>query len=524
MTRRFAPSLAAVIAGAGMLTALLFAGAPSAKGDSDVGAQIKSDVNYLDPPRGQFSDEWMILQMFGEKVGYAHSTMSRDGDLITTRTLTFMKIGRADQAVEISILQSTGETLEGRCQTFDSVTKMGMIEMRTRGTVEGGKAHLSTKQFGVESQQTVDFPKDARMAWGLFRAQVEHGLKPGTKYEVDAYEPALSTDTALRCKVSVEERSEVEALGKKHQAVKVTTIMVTPKGEIPSVGYLDDRGMPLRLDVVLAGLSISTLAADKETALADFEPPELFTNTLVKVGQSIDREKTQSITYTLRIGEEGRKLPKLPDTTMQKVLSQTERTATLRVARLDRVPLQELTGRAGGAELEEYLSASPTLNVNDEALQKMAAEAAGDESRPYALADKLRRYVTDEVKDKNLNVGFASASEVCRRKEGDCSEHGVLLAALGRARGLPSRVVLGLAYVPSFAGTQDVFGFHMWTQFHIGGQWVDFDAALKESDCSPARIVIATSSLKDTGLGDLAFAILDIVTGLEIKIDSIETR
>ena len=98
----------------------------------------------------------------------------------------------------------------------------------------------------------------------------------------------------------------------------------------------------------------------------------------------------------------------------------------------------------------------------------------------------------------------------------------VLLAALGRERGIPSRVVVGLAYVPSFGGRKDVFGFHMWTQFHIGDQWVDFDAAMGESECSPARIALATSSLRTSAIGDLAFAIIDLLGGLKIEIDSVE--
>ncbi len=97
-------------------------------------------------------------------------------------------------------------------------------------------------------------------------------------------------------------------------------------------------------------------------------------------------------------------------------------------------------------------------------------------------------------------------------------DYAVLLAALGRLNGLPSQVVVGVAYVPSFGGRSDIFVYHMWTQFFIDGRWIDFDAALRESECSPARIAFATSSLKDTGLADLSLPLLSKIGAIEIDI------
>jgi hypothetical protein len=98
-----------------------------------------------------------------------------------------------------------------------------------------------------------------------------------------------------------------------------------------------------------------------------------------------------------------------------------------------------------------------------------------------------------------------------------------LLAALGRINGLPSRVVVGLAYVPTFGGQHDIFGYHMWTQFFIDGRWVDFDAALRESQCSPTRIAFATSSLQNAGLADLSLPLLSRIGAIGIEVESVES-
>ena len=94
----------------------------------------------------------------------------------------------------------------------------------------------------------------------------------------------------------------------------------------------------------------------------------------------------------------------------------------------------------------------------------------------------------------------------------------MLLAALGRVYQLPSRVVVGLVYVPWFGAKKDVFGFHMWTQFYLDGQWVDFDAAQNESDCNPTHIAVATSSLKNAALGEMAFSLINVIGRLKIEV------
>jgi hypothetical protein len=64
----------------------------------------------------------------------------------------------------------------------------------------------------------------------------------------------------------------------------------------------------------------------------------------------------------------------------------------------------------------------------------------------------------------------------------------------------------------------------MWTQFWIDGRWYDFDAALRETECSPARIAFATSSLKDAGLAELSLALLSTIGAIDLEILEVEPR
>merc|ERR1719261_959477 len=114
-----------------------------------------------------------------------------------------------------------------------------------------------------------------------------------------------------------------------------------------------------------------------------------------------------------------------------------------------------------------------------------SADCSLSEKTELQLAYSLRDLVHSHIQDKHLSTAYASASETARTGSGDCTEHAVLLAALLKARGIPSRVCHGLVYVEQGgsaingqaeydadgnlverggATTSGQFGWHMWSQ------------------------------------------------------------
>lgn len=483
----------------------------------------KIDVN--DPPQGRFGDEWMDIHMLGAKAGYGHSTMSRSGDLIHSCTTMMLEIVRANQKIRIGVTQETTETLGGQPVSFVSEMDMAQAKLGLRGKVENGKVTITASQFGVERTSTYDYPEGALMFWGSFREITRRGFEPGTEYTLQAYSPDLRLDGAVDAQVKVGPWEPFDLKGKKGgPGHRVTTTMVAPQGSFEMVSWLDQAGRTLKAVIPMPGIGdLEMIATDQANALADFVPPEFFMQTTIPV-RPLDRDRAQRIEYLVKAKDPQIKLDDLPTTGMQTPGQPTAGAVSVVVQRLARKPVPPQKRLAPPPELAEYLDGNLMINVDDPELVKLAAQAAGDVTEPFALADKLRRFVTDYITEKNLDIGFATASEVCRHRQGDCSEHGVLLAALGRIRGLPSRVVVGLAYVPLFGNTEHIFGYHMWTQFWINGTWYDVDAALRETDCSPGRIAFAVSSLKDAGMADLSLPLIRKIGALDLEIVKVEER
>ena len=476
-------------------------------------------IDPHNPPQGRFSDEWAEVFMNKAKIGYSHSTMAREGDLIRTSLTMLLELGRVGQPVSIGLSQTTTETLGGIPIEFGSKQDMAVMTVAMKGKIKDDKVFITQSQFGMDQELTFDFPKGALMSWGLFRESLLRGFAAGTKYDLKVYEPGIRMDDAITASTSVGEIETFELYGKTLKGRRVVVVMVSPLGTMEMISWVDDAGQPVRSQVPMPGLGhLEILSTDQKTAMADFVPAEMFVTTLVQANRSIDKRAANRVKYRVRPKDDQVEIGDFPSYAGQSATANADGSVDIVVTRVTHEPVGSTSGNKPMPDMAEYLDGNLMINIADPQLAAIAKEAARGEKEPFALGDNLRRFVTEYIDSKNLNIGFATASEVCRNKEGDCSEHGVLLAALGRICKLPSRVAVGVVYLRSFGGKTDVFGYHMWTQFHIDNRWIDFDAALRETQCNPTRIAFATSSLKNTGLADLSLPLISKIGAIDIEI------
>jgi hypothetical protein len=123
---------------------------------------------------------------------------------------------------------------------------------------------------------------------------------------------------------------------------------------------------------------------------------------------------------------------------------------------------------------------------------KLAKKVVGDETDPRRMARKMMFWVHHNVKG-DYEVAFATADEVARTLEGDCTEMGILFAAMCRAVGIPSRVAFGLVYDDQNPG----FGGHLWTEVYVEGRWEVMDATRVLPTVGAAYIKIDHFSMAD---------------------------
>lgn len=126
-----------------------------------------------------------------------------------------------------------------------------------------------------------------------------------------------------------------------------------------------------------------------------------------------------------------------------------------------------------GAPEDRHLVASFVIDYGEASVAGLLEDIAvvHDES---PSPDELREYVFRHVSETRYSRGFDLASRVAATGEGDCTEHAVLLTALARAVGYPSRVVFGVLLMEQDNKVQS-FG-HAWSELYVDGAWRVLDS------------------------------------------------
>src|SRR6185369_10048111 len=158
------------------------------------------------------------------------------------------------------------------------------------------------------------------------------------------------------------------------------------------------------------------------------------------------------------------------------------------------------------------------IQSDDSVVISLASSVAGDATEPREIATALEKLVKQKIRLKDFSQAFATAAEVARTPEGDCTEHAVLLAALARARGIPARVAIGLVYQP---GSQS-FAYHMWDELWIGDRWVPFDATLGRGGIGAAHLKLTDSNLAGAQAYSCFLPVAQVIGQLKIEILDVE--
>ena len=162
---------------------------------------------------------------------------------------------------------------------------------------------------------------------------------------------------------------------------------------------------------------------------------------------------------------------------------------------------------AGAAPDREFVEPNALVeSTNADVVRIAKASTKGD---AYETALALTKWTAENL-TMDAGIVMAPASELVRDRRATCMGYATLLAALARAAGLPSRVVMGYVY---YGG---IWGGHAWTEMFVDGRWLPFDAAVfAPGVASAARLSVGASSLADGG-GSLTGPLMALFGRVEI--------
>jgi len=429
-------------------------------------------------------DTWMSVQLDGRKIGHMHTTRELRGEnVITTQTLD-VELDRAGSKLRLSTRETDTETRDGKPLAFESRTSASGSLSVVRGHAGAdGRFAVETEVGGAKQSRVVDWPKNALLAEGMRLAEQRSGLAAGTRFTELAFQ--IESLDAVAVDSTIGPRSRIDLPEGSQELTRVDQTIHLPDAPTRSVSWIDANENVRKLTMPLMGYELTMLACAQACAQAPNQPADILTHALTRAPTPLSAEELrQGVILTLSATDGGAPL-RFATTDEQRVVA-TASGFELRIAPLGAATLNGAEPPPAPTDSQ----ANDWLQSDAPEIRKLAHEGAGDARTPREQMQHLEQFVRRFIRTKSLNIGYASALEVVKNPEGDCTEHAVLLAALGRALGVPTRVVDGLAYADHYAGAEHVFVQHAWAQAYIDGHWQSFDAALAGFDAGHVALSV----------------------------------
>ncbi|MBI3836794.1 MAG: transglutaminase domain-containing protein [Planctomycetia bacterium] len=464
---------------------------------------------------------WEAFYLQNAKIGYGQTTIRPAGEplkgVVQTESLNKLIVVRFGQRTEQELKMGTTETSDGRLLAFRTEISFGPSPMIVNGRVEGQQMVIESSTKGSKQTTRIPWTSDIRGFRAIELSLEQQPLTPGQKRTLKMLMPVLNQ--VAEVELTAHDHETTSVMGGKARLLRVESVARLPDGNsIASTLWTDALGQTIKTRV--DGMQQESFRTSRELAIAE-QPSganfDLGNDVIVKLDKPLaNAHATRQVRYRVELtgGDPARVFA---TGSTQAIRSLGPHAAELTVRSLrpgDATNEKKLSEPVA----KEYSAANSTLQTLDPRVKAMAQEAKGSITNPRQLALALEHYVYRAIAKKNFTQAFATAAEVAASREGDCTEHAVLLAALARACQIPSRVAIGLVYVDSVQG----FGYHMWTEVYIDGRWIALDATLGQGGIGAAHLKLTDSSLDGAAAYSSFLPVAQVVGQLKVSVLAVE--
>jgi hypothetical protein len=484
---------------------------------------VSSSLSFDEKER-VISESWMSVYMEGTKVGYSHAretVFSSKGEeftkLISESWMRISRLGGA--AVEIkSVQESLYKEDETPVETVVR-TKMSESEIILKAEILEDKVLFSSGEKLIK-----EYPYSDRFYLGIPVKKImrEGNLKPGKKFTFPLLDPI---SYAIRDSTfAIIGKEEVLILAKRMSLWHVRTEMISI---IPVVmdEWIDEQGNIWKSISQASFLTTTSIRMPEEKALEMSE--ENFDIAFSSIIRSnvlfANPQKVREVTFKLS-GVTPEIIRNFPFDDGSQLLQETREDSSIIRTSSQIFREEEAVSLPVGDEcFQAYLKPTTFCQSDDPEIEATAREIIGEEKNAWRAAKKIARWVRDEMV-ANYDVGFATATEILKNREGDCSEHTVITVALCRAVGIPSRAAVGIMY------GDGIFAYHMWPEVYLGrwigldAKWLVVDEETGEYYTDATHIKFGRSNLDDNIFEEMVKAVSEIIGKLKLEVIDFEDK
>lgn len=484
--------------------------------DNGEGIEAAADETAID--ESLVRDVWDTIYLKGKKVGYERTRtyeFTEEGrKLLRMDAESVIKIGRFNEQADQRMTMRSVETPEGQLVRFETIAEQGPTPDRTVGELQGDTMVLTVTTAGKTSTSEMPWSKDI----GGFLAQEQElalrPMKPGETRQLKLLMPVLNQIADVTLTAGDIESTDV--LGTPLELQRIDAKVVLAGITLPTTMWIDRAGETIKNTTEL--MQHEEYRTSKEVALGEIEAADfdLGMETLVKLDPPPARgHEARRAKYRVHL-DGGDPSEVFVNCRTQEVKRIDDHTAEVTVI-ADDPDAPAPTGQplpADAPPAADELAANNLIQCDDAKVIELAEEAASDETDPLLIAARLEGFVQRSITNKNYSTAFATAADVAQTREGDCTEHSVLLAALLRARGVPARVAMGLVYVPD----AQALAYHMWTEAYVHDRWMPLDGTMGRGGIGAAHLKLGQSTLAGASAYSSLLPVAQVLGRLRVQV------
>lgn len=470
-------------------------------------------------------ERWEASYVGSDKIGYIHTlvdSVEKNGQtvFVMSQQSQFAIKRFTNSVMRMNIGLETAELQDGRLHSVSARARISNQDIQCQGR------RLDNHRFEVkvftpnETSQIIPWSDEVLGPFAHERLLREKPLKPGESRAFQMFMPIQNVVVVCQLQARVKEKTPLRD-GSVHELLAIDLKQtVQPAGtELPTTrlwsnerGEIVKQAFPIDEKVTITSYLVTrAVALDESTG----HGVDLGLQTLLRVDVPIAKpHQAQSVRYRLEFADDKAAAQIVP-ASYQEILERAGQRVRIRITQRapDRHPAQPEPAPA-----EEFLLPNGFIQSDDREIVATAKTTIGHEKDPWKQAVLLERWVDQHMTNRDFSIGFASAGEVIKTRQGDCTEHAVLLAALCRAVAIPARVAMGLVYIQG----DQVFAYHMWTEVYVGNAWYPIDGTIGQGYTGGGHIKLADASLKGVSAMSTFLPIFAVMGKLRIHVEAVE--
>jgi len=425
-------------------------------------------------------DTWMNLYLKDQKIGYAHSVLTKQENGFQMDETLFMRMNLMEFSQDVQVTTTADLNKDLSLDSFEFILNSGQVKFKAAGKmIPNNKLSVTTNISGSPRTQEIQLAHIPHLTGSVLHAAArDYQLTQKDQFTFHIFDPATMSQEPVTVKVIGEEK--IISMG---QPTQTTRLTLTFKGAVQTA-WMDQNNEIIR-EKGLLGMTLEKTSKEKALAgLSDTAVTEDITE-IASVKSNVIIDNPRETTF-LKVKLSGINVDALYLNGGRQTLHRTLSDNTLSITKEIMPDISTTIENPHASDLNAFLQPETFIESNHPAIANLVAKVVSSDDLPVIKGQKLVEWVFKNI-EKRPVISIPDAVTTLENRIGDCNEHAVLLAALARAAGIPSKIESGLLYL------KGRFYYHTWNLLYVG-KWITVDAVFGLMPADAARIRFASGN------------------------------